>query len=379
MENMLLRRVDRGICRYFNILRMNHTQSEAQYRTSDGNIMDKEKAIHPYRKIHPWKTKTGFSESLADSVIYNKDGLVAINKPYGISAQTLTGDEGLVNKLPSGIPNEVDYTVKDALPIIARRLGYESLRIIKTPEKFTSGVTLLGASEKIETAVAKSLRIAEGARILSRTFWTVTRDVPRKLEGENRVAMTLERFKGRRPVPIIIDKWSKNARDRGDIKILNVQYKVLSHGTHNLASLVEIKSSTRQWHAVRLFAATVLLAPILGDRIYGSRVQHIMGKKILVNPGVDAAHMPPKLNPDLLTILKIGKGKDSMIPVHTHHREIYLPSFLQKTNTVVITAPLQPEFLWTCRQCEFNENVFENVKSDDVSERRALEIRTDGT
>ncbi|XP_063980981.1 mitochondrial mRNA pseudouridine synthase RPUSD3-like [Diachasmimorpha longicaudata] len=379
MKTMMLKRVDGMICRCFYILRMNHTKTNAQYRTNDRNIMDKEKQIHPYRKIHPWKTKSGFSESLADSVIYNKDGLVAINKPYGISSRTPVGDEIPVNKLPSRIPGEVNYTVKDALPAIAKRLGYESLSIIKTPEKFTSGVVLLGTSEKIHKEVEKSMRIAQGARILPRTFWAVTRDVPRLLEGESRVAMELGRFMGRKPVPLIINKWSNNAHERGDIKILNVQYKVLCHGTYNLSSLLEIKSSTTMWHAVRLFAAIVLYAPVLGDAIYGSRIQDIMKKKVIVSPAVDAAHAPPKINPDLLTLLKIGKNKDSMIPVHMHHREMYLPSFLRKGNDVVITAPLHPEFLWTCRQCEFNEDIWENLPSNEASEHRSLEKRTNET
>uniref|UniRef100_A0A0C9RU80 Rpusd4_1 protein n=1 Tax=Fopius arisanus TaxID=64838 RepID=A0A0C9RU80_9HYME len=377
MENILLRRIHRKIYPYLNALRTFHAEAEGEYPKSNGNIMDKEKKRHPYRKIHPWKSTYGFNESLINSVLYNEDGLVAINKPYGISSRTPKPNEIQVNKLPSGIPNAVDYTVADALPVIADRLGYKSLTIIKTPEKFTSGVVLLGASPQIKTAVEKSMRIAEGARILPRTFWAVTRQVPKQLEGESRVAMTLNRVKERkRPVPIIINTWSANARERGDIKILNVQYKVLSHGTYNVASLVEIKSSTTVWHAVRLFAATVLLSPILGDNIYGSRVQNVLGKRLLVNVAVDAAHIPPTLDPDLLTVLKIGKNKDLMIPVHMHLREMYLPSFLRKKNNVVIQAPLHPEFLWTCRQCQFDEKIFENIPSDSEVEHKSLEKRT---
>ncbi|KAK0168990.1 hypothetical protein PV327_002744 [Microctonus hyperodae] len=350
-------------CLLFNI-RLNHTNGQAKYPKSKKNIMDKTAALHPYRKIHPWKSLTDFTDNILEQIIYNKDGLVAINKPYGISARPQ--DPNVIRKknLPSGIVDEKNYTITDTLPSIATKLGYDSLQIVKTPERFTTGVLLLSANDKITKAVDKSMKRAEGARIIPRTYWTVTRRVPIYHNGERRVAMKpVTSLGSTSSQPHIVSNWSKNERERGDIKILNVQFKVLCAATQNLASLLEIKLSTSRWHAVRLFAATVLLSPILGDRVYGSRAQDVMGKFINISPFTDAAHVPPVLDKDLLEHLKLTPAKTLMIPAHVHLREMFLPWFQKKGNDITITAAPQPEFLWTCQQLQMNEEILESFNN----------------
>ncbi|CAD6201425.1 GSCOCG00000225001-RA-CDS [Cotesia congregata] len=361
MENILIKStMNYHILRLMGCSRLNHTQPKLKLPKKN-----KVTKSHPYRIIHPWKSKALFCESMVKQVIYNKDGLVAINKPYGISSRPFDFENKKKQQTVSGIFNEKKYVLTDAVPHIAKELGYESLVIAKTPEKFTSGVTLLSASDKITEAIAKSMRRAEGARIIPRTYWTVTRRNPIFPEGERRVAMKLMEGpeKGVKEV-VIVPKWSENERARGDIKILNVQFKVLSTASHNLASLMEVKASTSQWHAVRLFAATVTLSPILGDRVYGSRAQNVMGKFLLVSPFVEAAHVPPKLDPDLLKTIKMIPSKTNMIPAHVHLREMFLPSFLKKGNDISITAPLQPEFIWTCDQLGFKEQLFMPINNE---------------
>lgn len=58
------------------------------------------------------------------------DGLVILNKPYGIRCKKFNSFKSLENK----IPNSVDYTLDDALPYIAKELNYSNLNIIKSPE-----------------------------------------------------------------------------------------------------------------------------------------------------------------------------------------------------------------------------------------------------
>ncbi|XP_008544089.1 mitochondrial mRNA pseudouridine synthase RPUSD3 [Microplitis demolitor] len=369
MENIIMKSMmNHQVLRVLGYARLSHTQANPKYPDKKKNIMTKVKKTHPYRLLHPWKSKLDFCDSMIKQVIYNKDGLVAINKPYGISSRTLGEEKKGKNAIISGIFNEKKYVLTDALPLIANALGYESLVIAKTPEKYTSGIVLLSASDKVTEAVAKSLRVAEGKRIIPRTYWTVTRRVPIFPSGERRVAMKLAKGPEKGQVePVIISSWSENERARGDIKILNVQFKVLSSATHNLASLLEIKSSTSQWHAVRLFAAITLLSPILGDRVYGSRAQDVMGKFLAISPFVEAAHVPPRLDEELLQLIKITQSKTLMIPAHVHLREMFLPSFMKKGNDVSIVAPLQPGFLWTCKKLLINEEFLKPTDNIDSS------------
>lgn len=61
---------------------------------------------------------------------------MAINKPYGISARP-RGTNAITKKnTPSGIIGEKNYTIADTLPSIAAKLGYDSLKIVKTPERY---------------------------------------------------------------------------------------------------------------------------------------------------------------------------------------------------------------------------------------------------
>lgn len=107
---------------------------------------------HPYKHIHPWKSFTEFSDNLLNNIVYNKgntfninlclqvssfnfdfiDGLVVLNKPYGIRRRSLDISTICVR---NNVPNGVDYTLNDALPYIAKRLNYLNLTIVRCPEK----------------------------------------------------------------------------------------------------------------------------------------------------------------------------------------------------------------------------------------------------
>lgn len=58
------------------------------------------------------------------------DGLVILNKPYGIKCNKINSFKSSRNDIPNG----VDYTLDDALPYIAKELNYPNLSIIKSPE-----------------------------------------------------------------------------------------------------------------------------------------------------------------------------------------------------------------------------------------------------
>ncbi|XP_015184321.1 PREDICTED: RNA pseudouridylate synthase domain-containing protein 4-like isoform X2 [Polistes dominula] len=246
------------------------------------NILEKEKIIHHYRKLHPWKSQESFSKYLLKNVLYNKDGLVAINKPYGISPKM----SNIINKrdpnIYTKVLNGVDYTLDNSMEFIAKELGYSELVIVKAPEKFMSGVTLLAANDTVQKAINSSYIKSIGKNILNKTYWIITVRVPNQIKGDEHLCMRKQFNSSRSQSKIVIDdKWSKNAEKRRAIKILNVQFKVISNSTKNLSSLIEIKASTIKWHALRLYASTRLYAPILGDNLYGSRIHNVAGKWLL--------------------------------------------------------------------------------------------------
>lgn len=139
---------------------------------------------------------------------------------------------------------------------------------------------------------------------------------------------------------------------RGEVKIMNVDHKVLSNSTHNLSSLIEIDSSARKWNAIRLFTSTMLYSPILGDNIHGSRVQELMGTWLRVDPFADSCWSMPKINQQLLNLLCVTPNQQEVIPTHLHLRSVRLIFGKEKRN-IIIEAPLMDPFDWTCKQLMF--------------------------
>lgn len=43
-----------------------------------------ERSPHVYKCLYPWKSTAEFVEHLAENVLFNQDGLVALSKPYGV-------------------------------------------------------------------------------------------------------------------------------------------------------------------------------------------------------------------------------------------------------------------------------------------------------
>ncbi|XP_003707989.1 pseudouridylate synthase RPUSD4, mitochondrial [Megachile rotundata] len=299
------------------------------------------KALHPYKQIHPWKSMTEFSEDLLANIIFNEDGLVALNKPYGIKRDG-------VKVSAYGVPNAVNYTLTEAVPYISKHLGYPNLAIIKCPEMYMSGVTLLATNEKIQRAVEVSVI---QNKYLSYKYWVVTCGKPKQLEGKHRVAMkSMQRPNHDGSKAVIVTSWSKNDEKLNRIKLLNTEFKILSNSILDLCSLVEITSSTKRWHAIRLYASTYLYSPILGDNVCGSRVKKVGNTHVKVDPFLETANAPPKLNKRLLQLLAVSEERQIIIPAHIHLKKVVLPNFYGKD--VTIEAPLPPSFHWTCKQLD---------------------------
>lgn len=329
---------------------------------------EKNKITHPYRQIHPWKSLSSFSTDLLNNLIYNKGGLVVLNKPYGISAVSQNSDTSKMSRTNvHKLAHSVDYTITDSLQYISTELGYDNLIIVKSPERYMTGVTILAASRELESKVKKSLMRAVGSQNLYRTYWAITTMMPKQREGKMNLAMELKYDSNAdQKKPVIITKWSRQAEKEQRVKVLNIEFKVLSNSTLNLSSMLEIKTSTTKWHAIRLFAATVLYSPILGDNYHASRIQNTMGTWLPVNPFLPSTERPPQLNKELMKMLYIIPATQEIIPVHLHLRSIYLPSLFKKNQDLTFEASLLPPFTWTCEQLKFKEINQQSVDEENL-------------
>lgn len=171
--------------------------------------------------------------------------------------------------------------------------------------------------------------------------------------------------------PIILTQWSKNAVKRNDVKIMNIEFKILTNSTHNLSSLIEIVSSARLWNGIRLFASTMLYSPILGDNIHGSRIQEMMGTWVKVDPFANSCWNLPKINRELLDLLQVTPSQQEIIPAHLHMRGVHL-IFGNEKKDIVIEAPLRDPFDWTCKQLKFKIPEINEMRNPIVDNEQEL-------
>lgn len=145
-----------------------------------------------------------------------------------------------------------------------------------------------------------------------------------------------------------------NEKKSKKVKVFKVDFKVLSHSTLNLCTLLEVKINRRKHHALRLFCTCKLYSPMLGDNYTSSRIQDIQGIALSV-PFIDkVTTQMSKLNKTLLELLMLTPRQQEIIPVHVHMRELILYGFPMKNQKLVLTAPLLPPFDWTCEQLKLD-------------------------
>lgn len=320
-----------------------------KYSTKE-NYTTAEKVVHPYWGIHPWKSEKEFTDDLLKNVIYNADGIIAINKPYGISiANRKPNLNNHRMQLNHKIVGAVDYAVEDTLPYLAKELDVPILIPCLGAEKYMSGVYVFGINDQVcqQLAIARNRTYGK-----YRKYWAITSRVPNEIKGKYHLAMILKTSVLGDKKPVIVTSWSNNSVKRNETKIMNIDYKVISNSTHNLSSLIEIIASSRKWNGIRLFASTMLYAPILGDNIHGSRVQEIMGTWLRVDPFSDSCWDLPKLNQELLKLLDITPKQQEIIPAHIHLKSVHLVYGKEKKD-LIIEAPLTEWFDWTCKQLKF--------------------------
>ncbi|CAK9831056.1 Pseudouridylate synthase RPUSD4, mitochondrial [Anthophora retusa] len=274
------------------------------------------KSIHPFKQIHPWRSEKEFADDLLNNIIYDKDGLVVLNKPYGIPRGKGSSEFNRTNS----VSHSVHYTLEDALPHIRSQLKYPQLTISKCPEKYISGVTLLAADtdilNAIDVAYVRSYHFGN-------TYWVITVGVPTIQENNYRLALKIisdPQYKNRKT--ILTRSWTSNEEKYRRVKIFKARYEIISNSTFNLCSLLKLRASTEN-----------------------------------SAPGL------PNLDEKLLQLLEVHLKQQEIIPAHIHLQSTMLPSLFGED--VFLQAPLPPFFNWTCKQLEFKHLMQNDVPCEE--------------
>ena len=252
---------------------------------------------------------------LRDSILYEDDNIVAIDKPYGLPSH---GGPGVV------------HSIGTVLPLLAQKISQgklDNLHLVHRLDKETTGVMVLAKSEQVYNQLLGMFKRRE----VIKKYWVITKGVPNPLEGVIDIPMA-EGTVGKYYRMALRPNYGKHTKllHKTTSKMPNSEaitsYRVLDQdGT---SALVECEPATGVKHQIRCHLAFALNTPILGDHKYS----HF------------SKLAPQKLYPDTLQRLGIRQATVRYLPMHLHAHDLILPQFKNGRN-LFLTARLPAFFV----------------------------------
>lgn len=147
--------------------------------------------------------------------------------------------------------------------------------------------------------------------------------------------------------PYINKDYSKKSVKEGLTQEVQFQYRVLSqNSSYPVCNLVDIETNSNKNHIVRVYMSHCL-SPILGDHLYGNRVQDVLGTRLAIGPILaDNMLTFQKIPQEILTQMHV---KDSSIVPHCMHLSQITLARFDKQKHLVLKAKAPSHFQSTCQ------------------------------
>lgn len=290
-----------------------------------------------FKNVTNFRSKEKLTNSLFKSIVYNnpddKTGLIGINKPYGLAKYKAEDSE---------------FCLENCLPDLAERLEIEKLEIIKTPERFTSGVTLLappnkGAREKLDMINKRK----KSARWLPDSYLTIVNGHANINLVEDFAVEMKEMKTGDKPLfsatlkePVIVktldNRWQRMKTQQ---RLRHIQISTINKSNKIPLTLLNVSPSKTKNHLIRVYLAHKGYH-VLGDNLYSYRAKEVMGTKVawhqVATPEANKNQILPKSS---LELFGLNKSEVYRIPACIHLWRCLLPGWLGKDNDLTLFAP----------------------------------------
>lgn len=305
------------------------------------------KLVNIYNRLSSWKSQKQLVDKLHSNVVFynpevDKHGLVVINKPYGLSVKEAKDSE---------------YCLEKCTGALAGLLGVKDLHIIKSVERFCSGITLLGTTQDTDKHVSLAVAKSRSQRMLSSGYLGLVlghANLPGMDQGQVMLEFcpSVEKplFSDKHKEPVIYRNLStsRSGMNKRNAKLFHMAAQIVSNSGTQPVSLVRLDPSTVKNHFPLVWLADQG-HPLLGDHMYDYRSSSLMGHKVRVGTKHTQASRQQKLPPALAEKLNVKKGDEWRVPKLLHHHRIHLPEFLGKGKDLTVFAPLPPHFTNTCQ------------------------------
>ena len=342
---------------------------------------DEKKQVPVYKKEANFISKTLLAKELKESIVFNDSklsGLVAINKPYGLSV------------LPTETEN---VSLTCALPELASLLEVPEISVIKSSGKFISGVTLLSTKGKKTTdRVRKCLNRNRANQKITAKYLAITNGIPKTFGALETVDMALETISTKESIkggvckePVIYKElfsqtklrqakeYRKNKNpEPKQIRRVSVVTDLLARSRGNSTALVSIQPNSTDWNFICVYLAH-LLAPIIGDSLFSYRVKTVLGKPSKVNhQNSPIGYVSNYLPREILGNLGITASDEMHLPLHLHHFRTHLSGF-EGNKGLNIYAPVPKYFDHSMKSLKISFDINEVESTDSISDYKSAQ------
>lgn len=195
-----------------------------------------------YRAETLQKVKTQKFELRTEDILYEDDGVVAINKPPGLPSQATK-----------------DQAVQHVLPIVkkwylSQKVSVPELILVHRLDKETSGVLLVAKNKEIATWLTNQFK----ERVVKKEYYAICRGLPAAID-----------FRQECYLSAIKPKLGIVVKVRSGGKPSLTEFSCTKKNTELKLSLVQCRPHTGRSHQIRVHLELCDL-PILGDKRYGA-------------------------------------------------------------------------------------------------------------
>ncbi|XP_065288238.1 mitochondrial mRNA pseudouridine synthase RPUSD3-like [Dermacentor albipictus] len=314
---------------------------------------DSENKKHVYRNLYPWKSKGEFVRDLAGSIFYNQDGLIALSKPYGVPLSFNFHKGGrsqsmLKQRLHVSGFGESPYSLEDAIEGLAVHLNVDQIIIIKSAERYASGVTILASNERAAQSARKAVLRAKPMQIPYTTAWIIAKGYPVRDEVKEKVAIRLVPVNESEKRVEVLREFSKTAAKTRLVKTVLVECKMLSKNTSMAMSLLQVAASNVHKSLLRAYVAN-LASCVMGDLSPNACLtKYHQGRPLVLSPMAAASAKPQPLPDAVCKQLGISNTQQQIVPAMVHYRSLLLPWYHGRDQHLLLSDPTLPRhFSWT--------------------------------
>lgn len=320
--------------------------------------------IHPFNNLFPWTSLTEFVDVIEKRIVFNDGNLIAIDKPWGVAYHKAnkTIYKPYSFETLSLIRGEPKFCFDDALPSLEQRLNIDKLELIKSIDRYSSGIILFSGNSKAKPSIRKALQTNKVLGDPYLNFVCIAQGFPaisgNELSEKVRIKlMDVDEFADYREPIIVEPTYKKQEINNG--YLARVFLKINSINRLNSSSYLNVKTNRLKWNFARCYVANKA-SFIIGDLRFSANVKRLLGEQVLetTNSFYKNNRIEP-LNKEVRKALNIRSNRQ--VPIMLHLESVSLKNYRNKD--ILIQCKLPDHFSYALKKLKLVNSTDESENS----------------